>query len=223
MKEIEPKILTKEEIERIPSGINEEELIEFDKHALNSFYEALTAIEAKEPGSSWVKVVDKEGNVKEILDATSMNWTLSLGFAHPDVNYAAYQQMIRLNHVRYNVLTPARAKLVNKIIYIDEGARRLGEIALVPHSSPISQTGLLFYNILLDENASNHIAIGQAYRNSLKNGNALTDEEFMAAGGNNSSIHLDLMIGSGEMSVDGVLEDETTEPIMRNGEWVFEV
>ena len=90
MKEIEPKILTKEEIERIPSGINEEELIEFDKHALNSFYEALIAIEAKEPGSSWVKVIDKEGNVKEILDATSMNWTLSLGFAHPDVNYAAH-------------------------------------------------------------------------------------------------------------------------------------
>jgi len=113
--------------------------------------------------------------------------------------------------------------IIDKIINIDEGARRLGEIALVPHSSPISQTGLLFYNILLDENASNHIAIGQAYRNSLKNGNALNDEEFMAAGGNNSSIHIDLMIGSGEMSVDGVLEDETTEPIMQNGEWVFEV
>ncbi len=93
----------------------------------------------------------------------------------------------------------------------------------MPHSSPISQTGLLFYNILIDENASNHIALGQAYRNSLKNGNAFTDREFMAAGGKNSSIHLDLMIGSGEMSVDGVLEDETTEPIMRNGEWVFEV
>lgn len=114
-------------------------------------------------------------------------------------------------------------EIMDKLINIDEGARRLGEIALVPHSSPISQTGLLFYNILLDENASNHIAIGQAYRNSLKNGNALTDEEFMAAGGNNSSIHLDLMIGSGEMNVDGLLEDGATEPIMRNGEWVFEV
>ncbi len=130
MKEIEPKILTKEEIERIPSGINEEELIEFDKHALNSFYEALTAIEAKEPGSSWVKVVDKEGNVKEILDATSMNWTLSLGFANPDVNYAAYQQMIRLNHVRYNVLTPARAKLVNKIAELAPGKLKGGRVSL---------------------------------------------------------------------------------------------
>jgi len=112
---------------------------------------------------------------------------------------------------------------INNIIKIDEGARWLGEVALVPHNSPISQTGLLFYNLLIDENASNHIALGQAYRNSLKNGIALNDEEFMAAGGNNSSIHLDLMIGSGEMNVDGILEDQTTEPIMRNGEWVFEV
>jgi len=57
----------------------------------------------------------------------------------------------------------------------------------------------------------------------LKNGKALTDEEFMAAGGNNSLIHLDFMIGSGEMNVDGILEDKTAEPIMRNGEWTFEV
>jgi len=114
-------------------------------------------------------------------------------------------------------------KLIGTIINIDEGARRLGEVALIPHNSPISQTGLLFYNLLIDENASNHIALGQAYRNSLKNGIALNDEEFMAAGGNNSSIHLDLMIGSGEMNVDGILEDDTTEPIMRNGDWAFNI
>lgn len=110
-----------------------------------------------------------------------------------------------------------------KTIETDEGARRLGEIALVPHSSPISQSGLLFYNMLIDENASNHIALGQAYRESLKGGEALSDEDFMVAGGNNSLIHLDFMIGSGEMNVDGILEDETAEPIMRNGEWAFDV
>lgn len=110
-----------------------------------------------------------------------------------------------------------------KTIDMDEGARRLGEIALVPNSSPISKTGLLFYNILLDENASNHIAIGQALRDSLKDSKEFTDEDFMAAGGNNSIIHLDIMIGSGEMNVDGISEDETVEPIMRNGEWAFEV
>ena len=107
------------------------------------------------------------------------------------------------------------------IIKIDEGAQKVGEVALVPHSSPISQTEMLFYNLLIDENASNHIALGQAYRNSLKNGNDLTDEEFSAAGGNKSTIHLDLMIGSEKMNVDGVLEDGSTEPIMRNGEWAF--
>ncbi|MHA1931642.1 MAG: aminopeptidase, partial [Promethearchaeota archaeon] len=113
--------------------------------------------------------------------------------------------------------------LILKTIDFDEGTRKLGEIALVPHSSPISQTGLLFYNTLIDENASNHIAIGQAFKNSLKNGKELTDEEFITAGGNNSIIHIDLMIGSGKMNVEGILEDETSEPVMRNGEWAFEV
>ncbi|MFW9877976.1 MAG: aminopeptidase [Candidatus Thorarchaeota archaeon] len=104
---------------------------------------------------------------------------------------------------------------------IDEGARQLGEIALVPHSSPISQMNLLFYSMLIDENASNHIALGEAYRDTLKNGEAMSDEEFMAAGGNDSLIHLDFMIGSGEMDVDGILENDTIEPLMRNGEWAF--
>jgi len=113
--------------------------------------------------------------------------------------------------------------IIDKIINIDEGARRLGEIALVPHSSPISQTGLLFYNLLIDENASDHIALGQGFKSSLKDGKDLTKEEFITAGGNNSSIHLDLMIGSGEMNVKGILEDKTVEPIMQNGEWVFDV
>ncbi|UCC20879.1 MAG: aminopeptidase [Promethearchaeota archaeon] len=106
---------------------------------------------------------------------------------------------------------------------IDEGARQLGEIALVPHSSPISQIGLLFYSMLIDENASNHIGLGEAYRDTLLNGETLTDEEFMAAGGNNSLVHLDFMIGSEEMDVDGILDDETIEPLMRKGEWAFEV
>jgi len=124
-------------------------------------------------------------------------------------------------------IVEANAKIgeedIRKIIGIDNGARSLGEIALVPNSSPISQTGLIFYNGLIDENASNHIAIGQGFRNSLKGGATLTDEEFIAAGGNISIIHIDLMIGSGEMNVDGILDDETTEPIMRNGEWAFNI
>ncbi|MFX0145420.1 MAG: aminopeptidase [Candidatus Hodarchaeota archaeon] len=114
-------------------------------------------------------------------------------------------------------------EMIDKTINVDDGARRIGEIALVPNSSPISMTEMLFYNILIDENASNHIALGQGYRDSLKDGYNMTDEEFKAAGGNSSMIHIDFMIGSGTMNVDGILKDGTTEQIMHNGEWVFEI
>ncbi|MHA1438470.1 MAG: aspartate aminotransferase family protein [Promethearchaeota archaeon] len=128
--EIEPKVLDKEELKRISSGINEEEILEFNKYSLNNFVEPFTVIETKEPGSAWVKVIDNQGNTKEILDVTSMNWTLTLGFAHPDVNYAAYQQMIRLTHVRYNCLTPARAKLCNKLTELVPGKLKGGRVVL---------------------------------------------------------------------------------------------
>jgi aminopeptidase len=105
----------------------------------------------------------------------------------------------------------------------DPGHSQLGEIALVPHSSPISQSGLIFYNILFDENASCHIALGAAIKASLDGGTTMSDEEFLSAGGNLSLGHLDVMIGSGEMDVDGILPDGTPEPLMRSGEWAFEV
>ncbi|MFX1317262.1 MAG: aminopeptidase [Promethearchaeota archaeon] len=111
--------------------------------------------------------------------------------------------------------------LLEKIVKSDEGASRLGEIALIPHTTPVSQSGLIFYNGLIDENASNHIALGFAYRSCLKNGIEMSDEEFMVAGGNTSLIHIDFMIGSGGMDVDGILENGTSEPIMRKGEWAF--
>ena len=113
--------------------------------------------------------------------------------------------------------------LLRKLIKTDEGASYLGEIALVPHSSPISQSELLFYNILIDENASNHIALGRGYKFSFKGGETLSDKEFAALGGNSSLIHIDCMFGSGEMDVDGITEDGISEPIMRKGEWVFQV
>jgi len=113
-------------------------------------------------------------------------------------------------------------KMLNKLLEIDEGMSRLGEIALVPHSSPISQSGILFYNILIDENASCHIALGRGYRFCMKNGEKMSDEEFMTAGGNVSLNHIDFMIGSGEMDIDGITEDGNAEPIMRKGEWTFE-
>lgn len=110
-----------------------------------------------------------------------------------------------------------------KLIDTDENACRLGEAALVPNSSPISQRGHLFYNTLFDENASCHLAVGNAYRDTLENGIDMTDEEFQSQGGNKSLIHTDFMIGSEHMDIDGIQKDGTREPIMRNGEWAFEV
>jgi aminopeptidase len=107
-----------------------------------------------------------------------------------------------------------------RLLDTDEGARHLGEVALVPHSSPISQSGLLYYNTLFDENAASHVALGNAYKFTLKGGNEMSDTEFEQAGGNRSSVHVDFMIGSGELDVDGVLPNGTMEPLMRTGEWV---
>lgn len=113
--------------------------------------------------------------------------------------------------------------ILQKLIDTDEGSHRLGEVALVPASSPIAQRGHLFYNTLFDENASCHIAIGRAYRFTLTGGEELTDEEFSAAGGNTSMTHVDFMIGSPRMDIDGIKEDGTREPVMRFGEWAFDV
>ena len=114
-------------------------------------------------------------------------------------------------------------EVLRNILEMDDGARFLGEVALVPHKTPISQMDLLFLNTLYDENASNHLALGRAYRNSLEKGAEMSDEEFAQAGGNYSLIHVDFMFGSGEMDVDGLKAEGTTEPVMRDGEWAFDV
>ncbi len=113
-------------------------------------------------------------------------------------------------------------EVLKKLLETDEGAVSLGEVALVPQSSPIAQTGILFYNTLYDENASCHLALGRAYRTSLKGGENMSEEEFGAAGGNDSLIHVDFMIGADEMNIDGILPDGSIEPVFRSGEWAFE-
>lgn len=109
---------------------------------------------------------------------------------------------------------------LRELLSVDEGSRRLGEVALVPHSSPISQSGILFYNTLFDENAACHIALGKAYQMTMKNGETMADEIFMNQGGNVSLAHVDFMIGSGQTNLDGILANGAREPIMRSGEWV---
>ena len=106
------------------------------------------------------------------------------------------------------------------MIETDEGARRLGEVSLVPHSSPIASSGPLFNNTLFDENAACHIALGQAYSSCLKDGDSMTPEQLAAHGANSSLIHVDWMIGSNHIDVDGIGAAGAAEPVMRAGEWV---
>ena len=109
--------------------------------------------------------------------------------------------------------------VLNRLISTDDGARRLGEVALVPHSSPIAQSGILFWNTLFDENAASHIALGQAYSTCLIGGEKMDTAQLAKLGANTSLIHVDWMIGSGEMDVDGLTTNGSSQPLMRKGEW----
>ena len=134
--------------------------------------------------------------------------------------------MIEGIHVRFEggQIVEARAskgqEVLQRLIETDSGARRLGEVALVPHSSPIAQSGLLFLNTLFDENAASHVALGQSYSSCLRDGDKLSPEELAAKGANDSLIHVDWMIGSAELDIDGITASGTAEPLMRRGEWV---
>ncbi len=111
--------------------------------------------------------------------------------------------------------------VLKQLVETDEGSHYLGEIALVAHDSPISQSGILFYNTLFDENASNHLAIGNGYAFCVEGGKKMSREELEKVGVNSSITHVDFMIGSAEMDIDGILEDGTKEAIFRNGTWAF--
>ncbi|MDA1555063.1 aminopeptidase [Bacillus cereus] len=111
--------------------------------------------------------------------------------------------------------------LLQELINVDEGSCYLGEVALVPHESPISASGILYFNTLFDENASNHLAIGKAYPTCLEGGRDLENDQLETLGANISVTHEDFMIGSREMDIDGILSDGTVEPIFRKGSWAF--
>mgnify|MGYP006145023869 CR=1 FL=1 len=111
------------------------------------------------------------------------------------------------------------AEILEKVLTSDEGARRIGEVALVPDSSPISKSGLIFFNTLFDENAASHIALGQCYSKCFKGKTNLSKEEITEKGGNSSMIHIDWMIGSKEIDVDGINFNGDVIPVFRKGEW----
>ncbi|WP_413363658.1 aminopeptidase [Lysinibacillus sp. 3P01SB] len=112
-------------------------------------------------------------------------------------------------------------EVLKNLVATDEGSHYLGEVALVPHDSPISNSGLLFFNTLFDENASNHLAIGSAYAFCLEGGKTMSPEELMENGLNQSITHVDFMVGSAEMNIDGITEDGQREPVFRKGNWAF--
>ncbi len=101
----------------------------------------------------------------------------------------------------------------------DEGAKHIGEIALVPDDSPISNSGLTFFTTLYDENASCHLAFGRAYPTNIKNGSQMSQDELLEAGANRSIIHVDFMVGSADLNITGIKEDGTQIPIFVNGNW----
>lgn len=109
--------------------------------------------------------------------------------------------------------------VLNQLIETDEGSHSFGEVSLVPFHSPISQSGVLFYNTLFDENASDHLAIGGAYSSNIKNGKITKEEELVKFGWNRSDVHVDFMIGSDDMNIDGITFDGKTIPVFRNGDW----
>jgi aminopeptidase len=110
--------------------------------------------------------------------------------------------------------------MLRRLVTGNPGADRLGEVALVPHSSRVSQCGRLFYNSLFDENAASHAALGAAYAYTLSGGETMNDDDLQRAGANLSAIHVDVMIGSAEVDVDGITRSGSAEPVMRRGEWV---
>ncbi|WP_419883583.1 aminopeptidase [Peribacillus sp. B-H-3] len=112
-------------------------------------------------------------------------------------------------------------EILKQLVETDEGSHYLGEVALVPFNSPISQSNILFYNTLFDENASNHLAIGSAYAFCIEGGKKMSQKELEENGLNESLTHVDFMIGSDQMDIDGIKEDGTSEPVFRNGDWAF--
>jgi aminopeptidase len=105
------------------------------------------------------------------------------------------------------------------LLATDDGARHLGEVAIVPHHSPISMTNLIFYNTLFDENASSHLAMGKAYPINIQDGADMSEQESASHGVNTSLVHVDFMIGSAGMNIDGMTKDGIREPLIRDGNW----
>ena len=111
--------------------------------------------------------------------------------------------------------------VLDKMLGMDEGAKMLGELALIPYNSPISNTGILFYETLFDENASCHVALGFGFGSTIDGYQNMTKEEQHENGINDSLIHVDFMIGSEDMNIDGYTRDGKKVAVFKNGDWAI--
>ncbi len=119
------------------------------------------------------------------------------------------------------VHAPEHQELLEKMISMDEGAAMLGELALVPHDSPISNSGVLFYNTLFDENAACHIAMGRGFNETVEGAENMSDEELRETGVNDSFIHVDFMIGCKDLNITGHTRDGKEVAIFQDGNWAI--
>lgn len=183
-------------------------------------YSWVSAGSENDEGASFIPNIPTE-EVFTLPLKTGVNGTVS---STKPLNYSG-------NVIDHLSLTFRNGKIVNfqaekgydtlkQIIETDEGSHYLGEVALVPHNSPISQSGLIFFNTLFDENASCHLAIGKAYP-CFEDVDELSKEDIEERGANKSLVHVDFMIGSAELDIDGETEDGKTEAVFRNGNWAF--
>ena len=132
-----------------------------------------------------------------------------------------YGEMTFKNGKVVEVKAKKGQELLEHMISQDEGACMLGEVALVPYDSPINNTGILFYNTLFDENAACHLALGHSFTQLRKDYEKYSYQELIDYGFNDSSIHVDFMIGSKDLNITGYTRDGKKVPIFRNGNWAF--
>lgn len=112
--------------------------------------------------------------------------------------------------------------MLKRILDTDDGAKRLGEVALVPYNSPISNMGYLFYETLFDENASCHFALGACYPTTVKGGADMSEEALAAIGGNDSLTHVDFMVGTKDLTITGITKDGQEIKVFENGDWCLD-
>jgi 4-aminobutyrate aminotransferase-like enzyme len=169
MNDFNPKVLSKEELTAISAGINEEELLMFDKHLLNNYYDENVLIEAKEPGSPWVVVKNfKTGKISEKLDCTAQFWSLALGFANPDVNYAVAEQMKRLTHIKSEGVSPSRAKFINKLSELCPGRLKGGRVTINNEGGSLAIEAAIKFALLASRTGDQFLTFRGGYHgNSL--------------------------------------------------------